>query len=80
MEFLLKISDVVEVEEKDGEVTLVRAAPMQCDNHVKELVANQVDLASILMGLLKFRDRVRAYMVHGDSRILGRLYSAPECW
>ena len=42
MDFLLKIPDVAEVEEKDGEVTLVRAAPMQCDNHVKELVANQV--------------------------------------
>ena len=42
MDFLLKIPDVAEVEEKDGEITLVRAAPMQCDNHVKELVANQV--------------------------------------
>ena len=42
MEYLSKIPDIVEVEEKEGEGTVLRAVPMTCDNHVKELVANQV--------------------------------------
>ena len=44
MDFLMKIPDVVEVEDKDGEITLLRPTPMQCDSHVKELVANQVSV------------------------------------
>ena len=40
----MKIPDVVEVEDKDGEITLLRPTPMQCDSHVKELVANQVSV------------------------------------
>ena len=42
MDFLMKIPEIVEIEDKEGEGTILKAVPMKCDNHVKELVTSQV--------------------------------------